>query len=802
MDSGAELAVAEVNENPNILPNTLVNIVRVEGWDWKNEPGGGVGIAAASAIAIGEDLSGVVGVVGDTLGSSTLLSAAILSQYRIPMCGPVQNLPSLSNKENLPYFWRITFSNTWGRDVAALLARWKVGRVAMVVDTDDVEAAGACVDIKLALSHNFIILSERRYRGGRKDNNYSDIVNEFLRVDARYIILCASAWSASYELVRVANASGLISPKHVWIATNPPFPADYSGVGSDPRLEMIQGMILPFPFTASPQDSNVKAVSSHWANLYQKDPLKYQIDFLSWTNAGMYDCTGTMLYGFHQLLETSAHLDSTDLYNRAFPELLDFSAFKDTGFNGTLLHPVKLDGFGDIAANTLFVSYSEDFELQKVTQLSFAEMDKISGKFVKWSDPPFHGVYSNHRAVKSVNVPHTLLSSVGSVITLSSMATYLFEINKLKCTLRVWLVLSGFQLIVSPLIVKNFYVRAIFEKSRQGSTKFVPRLLLFYGSLAVALSVFEQAALLLWLKTSGGGHIITQQVSGDELVITCRRFVDARVSFAPVLLLVYNLSLIGALIYVAILNGNIRAKYNESTLLILLALILLVTFALGAFQSDQVMSSCVCIFLGAVFPPVLIVGERFLIWRRGVVSKNLASLPSAATDAANGLKSLSLLSRTEGRDHDQPSRASFCRLRALDYVRFRHNGVVLRTLKVTPYSLHTLWTPWKGSRSLSICKWKRKSWILLQVARTDCCPLECFPIMDHTVIRKLTAGSHQVEIATLKPPKPLPYPFQAYRIQCDFESGRAADAFAAELQATIAMVLVTLNSERHESKPT
>ncbi|KAJ3404723.1 Peroxisomal membrane protein pex16 [Chytriomyces hyalinus] len=350
MDSGAELAVAEVNENPNILPNTLVNIVRVEGWDWKNEPGGGVGIAAASAIAIGEDLSGVVGVVGDTLGSSTLLSAAILSQYRIPMCGPVQNLPSLSNKENLPYFWRITFSNTWGRDVAALLARWKVGRVAMVVDMDDVEAAGACVDIKLALSHNFIILSERRYRGARMDNNYSDIVNEFRRVDARYIILCASAWSASYELVRVANASGLISPKHVWIATNPPFPADYSGVGSDPRLEMIQGMILPFPFTASPQDSNVKAVSSHWENLYQKDPLKYQIDFLSWTNAGMYDCTGTMLYGFHRLLETSAYLNSTDLYNRAIPELLNFSAFKDTGFNGTLLHPVKLDGFGDIAA--------------------------------------------------------------------------------------------------------------------------------------------------------------------------------------------------------------------------------------------------------------------------------------------------------------------------------------------------------------------------------------------------------------------------------------------------------------------
>ncbi|KAJ3235558.1 Peroxisomal membrane protein pex16 [Chytriomyces hyalinus] len=758
MDSGAELAVAEVNENPNILPNTLVNIVRVEGWDWQNGPGGGVGLAAASAIAIGEDLSGVVGVVGDTLGSTTLLSAAILSQYRIPMCGAVQNLPSLSNKHNLPYFWRITFSNTWGREVAALLTRWNVKRVAMVFDRDDVESAGACDDIKAALSHNFIILSERQYRGSRMDNNYSDIINEFLRVDARYIILCASAWSASYDLVRVANASGLISPKHAWIATNPPFPADYSGVGSDPRLEMLQGMIFPFPFTASPEDSNVKAVSRHWANLYQQDPLKYQIDFLTWTNAGMYDCTGTMLYGFHQLLETRPHLNSVDLYNRAIPELLNFSAFKDTGFNGTLLHPVKLDGFGDIAANTLFVSYSDDFVVQNVTQLSFAEIDKVSGTFVKWLDPLFHGgnrsfnavyflqvplmyvgstgateppfdgspvvsvhsifsvegrsviallfvgfticalgitflsVYRRHRVVRSVNVPHTVLSLVGSIITLSSMATYLIEINKLKCTFRVWLVFTGFLFIVSPLIVKNFYVRAIFAKSKKGNTKFVARLVLIYGSIVVALAVVEQAALFLWLKTSGGGHIVTRQVSGVELVTTCRRFVEGRFSLANALLVVFNLSLLGALIYVAILNGNMRAKYNESSVLILLALILFAAFALGAVESDQILPSCVCIFLGAVSPPVLIVGERFLIWRSGVVAKNLAGRPSTGAEAANGVRSSSQvwLNRSEGRDVELTSRGSIRRMKAVDYFRFRHRGVVLRTLKATPYSLYTL----------------------------------------------------------------------------------------------------------------
>ncbi|KAJ3023142.1 UNVERIFIED_CONTAM: hypothetical protein HDU68_008750, partial [Siphonaria sp. JEL0065] len=195
MDSGADLAVQQVNNNPNILPETMVNIIRVA--MPKNGPGG----VAPVALEIAQNLENVVAVVGDVGDLSTSISGSVMSQYKIPMCGGTQNLPALS----------VTFSNRFGDDISEMLKKWKVKRVALVFDEDDIESTG-----------------ERHYHGNRGNLDFSDILNEFKHTDARYIIVCAQAWSNSYYLVDAAKKMGMMSSKHVWITTQPAYSPDYS----------------------------------------------------------------------------------------------------------------------------------------------------------------------------------------------------------------------------------------------------------------------------------------------------------------------------------------------------------------------------------------------------------------------------------------------------------------------------------------------------------------------------------------------------------------------------------------------
>ncbi|KAI9327031.1 periplasmic binding protein-like I [Obelidium mucronatum] len=321
MDSGAEMAVQEVNNRVDILPDTMVNILRVQGWNQQSLPGAGIGGAAPVALELATNHN-IIGAVGDVADQSTMITAGILSQFKIPMCGGTQNLPALSDKDNYPYFFRVTFSNKWGDDIAILLNHWNVGRVAMVYDADEIQSTGACMDIKRSLfAANILILSSRHYHGLRSDNDFHDILNEFRLVDARYIILCAQAWSSSYYLVEEAEKVGLLNPEHLWIVTQPPYPPDYSGSGADDRLEKIVGMVWPAPKNQPPTDPNFISIQAKWADLFEKDPLRYQIDYLTWTNAGTYDCAGTLLHGLDKLLRTHSQMSAQTLSQRTASRL-------------------------------------------------------------------------------------------------------------------------------------------------------------------------------------------------------------------------------------------------------------------------------------------------------------------------------------------------------------------------------------------------------------------------------------------------------------------------------------------------
>ncbi|ORY38216.1 hypothetical protein BCR33DRAFT_434643 [Rhizoclosmatium globosum] len=97
---------------------------------------------AVSTLVVGEQFSDVIGTVGDTADLSAMITAGVMSQFKIPFCGGVQNLPALSDRNNYPYYFRPTFSNRYGQDFVTLLKLWNVKRVALVFDTDDIESKG------------------------------------------------------------------------------------------------------------------------------------------------------------------------------------------------------------------------------------------------------------------------------------------------------------------------------------------------------------------------------------------------------------------------------------------------------------------------------------------------------------------------------------------------------------------------------------------------------------------------------------------------------------------------------------
>ncbi|KAJ3025204.1 UNVERIFIED_CONTAM: hypothetical protein HDU68_007360 [Siphonaria sp. JEL0065] len=325
MDSAAELVVAAINNSSDILPETVVNILRIQSWD-NYFPGSGSATTGALHVAMNHP--------GLVLHSSEVYP--IVAYIFADVIAAFGDTSEFNNEGFI-------LKNTWR------LFR-NVRRVALVYDIDDIESAGAYKDIKTELQKKGVIILVSRYYHGRGSHiDFTDILDDLKLVDARYIILCAQSWTPSYDLVNEASKTGLVSPNHLWIVTNQPYPADYPGIGNDPRLDKLIGMVWPSLDGEKPTTVDFVNSQNNWIEFYNRDPLKYQIDYLNWVNEGAYDCLGTLLYGLDKFIRDSG-FSADMLANRGLNLYLNFTVFKDAGFRGTLLNPMRLDGNGDITA--------------------------------------------------------------------------------------------------------------------------------------------------------------------------------------------------------------------------------------------------------------------------------------------------------------------------------------------------------------------------------------------------------------------------------------------------------------------
>ncbi|KAJ3019934.1 UNVERIFIED_CONTAM: hypothetical protein HDU68_010424 [Siphonaria sp. JEL0065] len=695
MDSGGDFAVQLINNDPSILPTTMVNILRLQGWNNQATPHNGIGGIAPGVLEVASNYQNVIGAIGDTSSLSSMVSTGIFSQYKIPMCGGSQNLPALSNKENFPYYFRTTFANKWGNDIVQVLNLWKVTRVAMVYDMDDPESSQACLDIKQALFRDgIIVLTYVKYHGDH-DPDFSNVLTEFKLVDARYIILCAQGWSSSFDLVEAANTAGFISPKHVWFTTQPPYPSDYSGSGDEPRLDKLIGMIYPAPKALPKDEPNLVSLTAKWNASYTQDPLKYQINSFSWTNAGNFDCVGTMLYGFDKLLKSNSSYTPAMLGKRQLQDLLTYQAFSDTGFKGTLLNPIRLDATGDIAANTAFISFSKQFWIEG-TQPSFAEIDRLTGKYTALQPPVFYGgssipppdgppiiVYTRYsndltssngkiilslvvigflvslfkigffikfrevKAVKMASVPECLIILTGSLLVFISLLFYIqIETTQSNCYSRIWLLLIGYVMMVAPVITKNIRLYIILNSKTRLDGQFLTRM----NRIGIASVIFLEAAFLAyWTVSSVTGP--TALIIDGYTFSECNS-IDKQGKFTIQLITAFTCIVHFSLIILAYMLKDADPQFNESSaLMTIFALVGILSAVIKIIPTNpnknQDLIQCVCIWLAAVITSMtLFSGKVYTVLFEQMQEKGILKMSVKSSSDAKSTNSIASALKT------------------------------------------------------------------------------------------------------------------------------------------------------------
>ncbi|KAJ3300025.1 hypothetical protein HDU76_006171, partial [Blyttiomyces sp. JEL0837] len=321
-----ELAVNETNQNPDILPHTYVNILRVNSWDPSDsdgisiDSGGYTSVAAIDAVAQN----------GERFGNTASFSGQIFSYYKIPFCTADSFNPVLSNKLRYPYLFRLQ-NVGFGVHILQLLRYWNVKKIALVFGPEtsyslvakEVEQTMKDGDItilaKIALSRDII-----------KVEDYELYYKYLINVDA-----------SSHSITRLCLdpdvTSGFYyksSPNHVTIGYN--FPVPWSGELTYEQVDLMQGFVYPNTDPPDVQsDVNMKFLDSY-RKIYEQHPNASIPDssHVSFYQIGAYDCVKVLMEGIHQNLDVNAFV----------PLLLMM-----TGYHGIVYDPINLDKNGDLA---------------------------------------------------------------------------------------------------------------------------------------------------------------------------------------------------------------------------------------------------------------------------------------------------------------------------------------------------------------------------------------------------------------------------------------------------------------------
>ncbi|KAJ3075960.1 hypothetical protein HDU98_006271 [Podochytrium sp. JEL0797] len=410
-DLAAAAAVAAINARTDILPYTTVRIKRFS--DCQSQAAGYA--MAEMAIEIGQDHDDVIAVVGSEYSGNTANAAEVLGQFKIPYCSSSASTPTLSNKNNYPYFFRLIQSTGLGEYLALLYKSWGVGRIAIISQSDDLMSRSLTDDVHQGLAaHGIEVVTVINLYTALSKQMVKFARTELKIADARYIYISGQSDFVSKIYFSLA-LTGMAGPQFVYMGNIPPTKISTSLAQLSPRLSTVNKNLTQLAQLASgfiTFDGATQNPKTPWLQVFydnvvalgifdNKTKSKYGLDsplsllYDYWGIGGNFDCAMMILLGVDELLKRNPQLSAGQLSSRGISQYLNYTQFLDLGYNGLTSDPISLNSQGDLRLPYRASYYDGTVKSgsSALNQIAFAETDFYASNitFVKNVSVVFFG---------------------------------------------------------------------------------------------------------------------------------------------------------------------------------------------------------------------------------------------------------------------------------------------------------------------------------------------------------------------------------------------------------------------------
>ncbi|KAK3268991.1 hypothetical protein CYMTET_22538 [Cymbomonas tetramitiformis] len=252
------LALQAINEDPTMLPNTML-LMALEDGRCEEESGGS---AAAALQKYGVDV-----VVGATCSSASMNAVYTLAQTNTPLISSSSTSPSLTQQTN---FLRTTPSDALrGKAMADLVHYYNWARVATVAVDDEYGRNGIEEFHHAAEGLGIDIPAEHRLTyPAHGTEDFSEVVAGLQRSRAHIIVLYAYGYD-TFRLMEQAYAGGAGGKGYVWIASETDALVDNIARMSSDLTDAEKTVILQgffgFDFSVNTSTSEYMALEEQWA---------------------------------------------------------------------------------------------------------------------------------------------------------------------------------------------------------------------------------------------------------------------------------------------------------------------------------------------------------------------------------------------------------------------------------------------------------------------------------------------------------------------------------------------------------
>ncbi|KAJ3223998.1 hypothetical protein HDU81_008805 [Chytriomyces hyalinus] len=633
-DVAMDLAVNEINANPNILPNVYVNVKRFSdcgGWYPTVESFTGLDVGFA-AVEAAEDIitrhPDVIGVIGDQWSSAARIIAEEFTYSQIPMCACQSNSPIFSDKTKYPYFWRTIPSAGFGTHLYQVLKTWNVKRIALIVQDQDNMSVAFAKDIKQAMvQHGIQIVCLVNFETFFNEEAVTDASLELRRTSARYIVVSGQSPFIARVTYRLSKR-GITGPDIVWMSFGVPqvFGDPVELLGPDYEASLA-GFISIVSMQPSAENPVFKRLYEKFVVTAKVQDKMSMFDFANvfWLQAA-YDCAMMMLIGFDALLKDSPDATPQMLASRQLQGDMNFTLFKNLSYNGATLSDMQLTANGDL--QTPYQAYYHTGK--KYNSVVFGETDFAGNSFSYYPNtkPVFYGgssipprdgpdfpimyewsatlnnregvvliilfctsmiltlmclyltmAFSKKRTIRRSSTAF-LIPAIFSMALLSvSIILHFGRDSLMLCKSRMWLQVIGFSLLMT-LLDSKCYIDYCLCLSGKSMKKNVRSNLMIMQATALAVN-----ACLLTLWTIFGELRLIQSQARDYLVFVCDS--GGFSNRYNVVLLVFNALLLLSAMYFSYLARDADAASNESTFSGVIAL----TFSFAAIVMIPVLTT-------------------------------------------------------------------------------------------------------------------------------------------------------------------------------------------------------------------